>query len=94
MPFTLPIQVDYRASWGLRRRLRQQLGVELDRAALADFIAFQAALMMLSIENYGRVRRINLPDLWAAFERDRDAKGKYTQAVPPDVSQAQQRSES
>lgn len=91
MPFMLPIYVDYRTKMGLDRRLMRELGVELNREQLAAFISFVTAYTFDSLEWYGRVRRIDLKDLWKAFIREMRAKGKYDTLTSPDVSEVRKK---
>lgn len=91
MPFQLPIFVDYRAKMGLERRLRSELGVDIDRQVLADFISFLVSYAFDSFEWHGRLRQITLADLWDAFLRDQKGAGNYDNLTPPDVTEAKKK---
>lgn len=88
MPYREVIQLDYRAVVGLRRRLERELGVKIDKGELRDFISFSLSLTFSNIEWYGRVRRIELKDLWKAFQRDLGSKS-YDQTKAPNTDEAQ-----
>lgn len=90
MPFKLIVNIDYRAVIGLKRRLRSTLKVDIDRNTLSDFISFISSLSFSNIEWYGRIRRIELKELWEAFHRDRGTE-PYGITKAPNVERAKEK---
>jgi len=85
LPFFVNVPVDYRALVGLQRKLKQEEGAELTRDELADFISYVFSLVSTQLEWHSRIRMLPLSDLWQAFKKEQQKKGRFQ---TPDVSEA------